>query len=77
MADMCKLALAGDMASARAIDDQVRALHGTLFIESNPIPVKYAMGKMGLIEPTMRLPLTPLSETHWDTLNKAIDECIK
>ena len=77
MADMCKLALAGDMASARAVDDQVRALHGTLFIESNPIPVKYAMGKMGLIEPTMRLPLTPLSETHWDTLNKAIDECIK
>ena len=77
MADMCKRALAGDMASARTIDDQVRALHGTLFIESNPIPVKYAMGKMGLIEPTMRLPLTPLSETHWDTLNKAIDECIK
>ena len=77
MADMCKLALAGDMASARAVDDQVRALHGTLFIEPNPIPVKYAMGKMGLIEPTMRLPLTPLSETHWDTLNKAIDECIK
>lgn len=77
MADMCKLALAGDMASARAIDDQVRALHGTLFLEPNPIPVKYAMGKMGLIEPTMRLPLTPLSETHWDTLNKAIDECIK
>lgn len=77
MADMCKLALAGDMASARAIDDQVRALHGTLFIEPNPIPVKYAMGKMGLIEPTMRLPLTPLSEAHWDTLNKAIDECIK
>ena len=77
MADMCKLALAGDRASARAIDDQVRALHGTLFLEPNPIPVKYAMGKMGLIEPTMRLPLTPLSETHWDTLNKAIDECIK
>lgn len=77
MANMCKLALAGDMASARAIDDQVRALHGTLFLESNPIPVKYAMGKMGLIEPTMRLPLTPLSETHWETLNKAIDECIK
>jgi len=77
MADMCKLALAGDMASARTIDDQVRALHGTLFLEPNPIPVKYAMGKMGLIEPTMRLPLTPLSETHWDTLNKAIDECIK
>ena len=77
MADMCKLALAGDMASARAVNDQVRALHGTLFIEPNPIPVKYAMGKMGLIEPTMRLPLTPLSEMHWDTLNKAIDECIK
>jgi 4-hydroxy-tetrahydrodipicolinate synthase len=77
MANMCKLALAGDMAAARAVDDSVRALHDTLFLEPNPIPVKYAMGQMGLIDPMMRLPLTPLSETHWGTLNKAIDECIK
>lgn len=74
---MCKLALQGDMAAARAIDDSVRALHDTLFLEPNPIPVKYAMGQMGLIDPMMRLPLTPLSEVHWETLNKAIDECIK
>jgi 4-hydroxy-tetrahydrodipicolinate synthase len=77
MANMCKLALSGDMAAARAVDDSVRALHDTLFLEPNPIPVKYAMGQMGLIEPMMRLPLTPLSETHWETLNKAINECIK
>lgn len=77
IANMCKLALAGDMAAARAIDDSVRALHNSLFLEPNPIPVKYAMGQMGLIDPMMRLPLTPLSETHWETLNKAIDECIK
>ena len=37
----------------------------------------YAMGQMGLIDPMMRLPLTPLSETRWGTLNKAIDECTK
>lgn len=77
MANMCKLALAGDMAAARVVDDSVRALHDTLFLEPNPIPVKYAMGQMGLIDPMMRLPLTPLSETHWGTLNKAIDECTK
>lgn len=77
IANMCKLAQAGDMAAARAIDDSVRALHNALFLEPNPIPVKYAMGQMGLIDPMMRLPLTPLSETHWETLNKAIDECIK
>jgi 4-hydroxy-tetrahydrodipicolinate synthase len=65
------------MAAARAVDDSVRALHDTLFLEPNPIPVKYAMGHMGLIEPMMRLPMTPLSETHWETLNKAVNECIK
>ena len=77
MANMCKLALAGDMAAARVVDDSVRALHDTLFLEPNPIPVKYAMGQMGLIDPMMRLPLTPLSETHQGTLNKAMDECLK
>lgn len=77
MANMCKLAFAGDMAAARVVDDSVRALHDTLFLEPNPIPVKYAMGQMGLIDPMMRLPLTPLSETHQGTLNKAMDECLK
>ncbi len=76
MAEMCERAMSGDIAGARAIDDRVRALHETLFLEPNPIPVKYAMGKMGIINPTMRLPLTPLSEVHWDALNKAIDKCI-
>ena len=77
VAHMCELALAGDIAAARAVDASIRALHDTLFLEPNPIPVKYALGRMGLINSTMRLPLTPLSETLRDTLNKAIDECIK
>ena len=72
MANMCKLALAGDMAAARVVDDSVRALHDTLS-SADPIPVKYAMGQMGLIDPMMRLLLTPLSETHQGTLNKAMD----
>lgn len=77
VAHMCELALAGDITAARAVDASIRALHDTLFLEPNPIPVKYALGRMGLINSTMRLPLTPLSETLRDTLNKAIDECIK
>ena len=77
MAQMCSMALAGDMVAARAVDAGLRALHDTLFLEPNPIPVKYALGRMGLINMTMRLPLTPLSETLRDTLNKAINECIK
>lgn len=77
MARMCSMALAGDMVAARAVDAGLRALHDTLFLEPNPIPVKYALGRMGLINTTMRLPLTPLSETLRDTLNKAINECIK
>ena len=77
MAQMCSMALAGDMVAARAVDAGLRALHDTLFLEPNPIPVKYALGRMGLINTTMRLPLTPLSETLRDTLNKAINECIK
>ena len=76
MAEMCRLALAGDMSAARAVDQKVHRLHQTLFLEPNPIPVKYAMGYMGLIEPTMRLPLTPLSAQFQGEVTKAIDECL-
>ena len=77
MAEMCRLALSGDHAGARAVDATMRPLHKTLFLESNPIPVKYAMGHMGLIDPTMRLPLMPLSEQYRGELTKAIEECVE
>ncbi|MEO7557726.1 MAG: 4-hydroxy-tetrahydrodipicolinate synthase [Gammaproteobacteria bacterium] len=62
MHDMCVAALQGDRIKAQAINDRLAALHRDLFIESNPIPVKWALHQMGLIPPGIRLPLTPLSE---------------
>ena len=58
----CDLVLAGDCLRARAINDQLQGLHKQLFIEANPIPVKWAMERMGYIPSGIRLPLTRLSE---------------
>src|SRR5690554_3177787 len=63
MHDMCAAAIAGDAEAARAIDAKLAALHRDLFIESNPIPVKWAVCELGLIESGIRLPLTWLSES--------------
>lgn len=63
MAKMCQLALAGKFVEAEVINHRLISLHKELFIESNPIPVKWAACKLGLIsEPSLRLPLTTLSE---------------
>src|SRR6187549_1302929 len=61
MADMVAAALLGDRAGATQIDQRLVALHRNLFVESNPIPVKWALARMGLIGGTLRLPLTELS----------------
>jgi 4-hydroxy-tetrahydrodipicolinate synthase len=62
MHEMCAAALAGDRPLAERLDQPLRALHRDLFIESSPIPVKWALHEMGLIPPGLRLPLTPLSD---------------
>jgi 4-hydroxy-tetrahydrodipicolinate synthase len=62
MHEMCAAARAGDRATARDIDARLEGLHRDLFIESNPIPVKWAVHAMGLIPPGIRLPLTWLSD---------------
>lgn len=63
MAKMCDFALAGKFDEAEAINQRLMALHRDLFVEANPIPVKWAAYKMGLIsQPSLRLPLTTLSE---------------
>lgn len=72
MHDMCAAALRGDSAAARAIDDELRGLHKNLFIESNPIPAKWAVAKMGLMPGGIRLPLTPLSAEHYETVATAM-----
>lgn len=69
---LCVASLAGDRAQAEAIDLPLRALHRELFVEANPIPVKWALQEMGLIPPGIRLPLTPLSERFHATVRDAL-----
>jgi 4-hydroxy-tetrahydrodipicolinate synthase len=61
MHDLCVAAMAGDARKAMAIQNRLMPLHRHLFVEANPIPVKWAMAKMGLCGPALRLPMTPLS----------------
>ncbi len=72
MHEMCAAALAGDFDRASAINDRLMPVHKNLFVEANPIPVKWAMYEMGLIPPGIRLPLTLLSEKYHDTVRQAL-----
>jgi 4-hydroxy-tetrahydrodipicolinate synthase len=72
MAAMCQAAMDGDVEKARSIDQQIAELHKVLFVESNPIPVKWATTAMGLTGPTMRLPMTPLDEQYHALVQNAL-----
>ena len=61
---MCKAAIEGDRKLAQEYDKKIVGLHKDLFLESNPIPTKWALHKMGLIKKGIRLPLTSFSEEH-------------
>jgi len=74
MSQMCAAALRGDIAAARAINDRLMALHTKLFVEANPIPVKWAMAEMGLCGGALRLPLSPLAPQFHDTVRNALRE---
>ncbi|HKT94620.1 MAG TPA: 4-hydroxy-tetrahydrodipicolinate synthase [Paraburkholderia sp.] len=74
MSDLCKAALAGDVKTARAIHMKLLSLHKNLFIESNPIPVKWALQELGRIEGGIRLPLTPLDARYHDVVRAALRE---
>jgi 4-hydroxy-tetrahydrodipicolinate synthase len=71
---MCAAALAGDAEEAERHDAPLRALHRDLFVEANPIPVKWALHDMGLIPAGIRLPLTPLAEPYHATVRAALAE---
>ena len=71
---LCVAAMAGDVARAVAINNQVIPLHAKLFVEPNPVPVKWAMAEMGLMPAGMRLPLAPLAEEFHDTVRAALRE---
>jgi 4-hydroxy-tetrahydrodipicolinate synthase len=72
MSEMCRAALAGEIANARALNDRLLPLHRRLFVEPNPIPVKWALAQMGKISNELRLPLVPLSSQFNDTLRSAL-----
>ena len=72
MREMCAAALAGDLARARDANNRLLGLHTKLFVEGNPIPVKWALAQMGLIEPGLRLPLVPLSANFHEVVGEAM-----
>ena len=75
MAAACDAALAGDAETARALNAQMAPLHQGLFVESNPIPVKWALHEMGLIDRGIRLPLTTLSGPAQERLRQMLRDC--
>jgi len=72
MAAVCDAALAGDREKAVELNRPLEGLHKKLFLEANPIPVKWALHEMGLIPEGIRLPLTPLSKEFHEPLRKAL-----
>lgn len=72
MHEACGAALAGDVPQARAIDATLQPLHKDLFVESNPIPVKWAVARMGIIGNAIRLPLVELAPAHHETVLRAM-----
>jgi 4-hydroxy-tetrahydrodipicolinate synthase len=69
---MCKAAVAGDEKVATALDEQLSDLHVAMFLESNPIPAKWAVQQLGLASEGIRLPLLTLSEEYHDTVRAAM-----
>ncbi|MFC0669545.1 4-hydroxy-tetrahydrodipicolinate synthase [Azotobacter chroococcum] len=72
MSDLCAAAMRGEAAIARAMNERLMPLHKALFLESNPIPVKWALHEMGLIPEGIRLPLTWLSSSCHEPLRQAL-----
>jgi 4-hydroxy-tetrahydrodipicolinate synthase len=72
MAQLCKAAIAGDAKTAMEIQRKLMPVHKWLFVEANPIPLKWAMARMGLCGPQLRLPMTPLAAQHHAGLEAAL-----
>jgi 4-hydroxy-tetrahydrodipicolinate synthase len=74
MHQMCAAALVGDVKRARELNLRLFPLHQKLFVEANPIPVKWALAEMGMIESGLRLPMSPLAEKFHQTVREALHE---
>jgi 4-hydroxy-tetrahydrodipicolinate synthase len=73
MTQLVRLAVNGDFAGARAIQRQYMALLQVNFVESNPIPVKWAMSRMGLLDPVYRLPMVPPSDSNQKKIDQVLE----
>jgi 4-hydroxy-tetrahydrodipicolinate synthase len=76
MSKACELALAGDSEGARAVDAKMSSLHRDLFVESNPIPVKWALSQLERCNASVRLPLTTLDSKFHSVVNSALKEAV-
>jgi 4-hydroxy-tetrahydrodipicolinate synthase len=74
MSEMCAAAIAGDEATAATLDAKLGPVHDAMFVEANPIPVKWALGELGLMADALRLPMTPLAPVHRDTVRNALQK---
>lgn len=73
MAQLCRLALAGEREAAAEINARLTPLNSALFLEANPIPVKWALQQRGLVGEGIRLPLTTLDAQYHDTVLAALE----
>lgn len=74
IAQLCELAIAGKAEEARALNEKLMPLHNAMFVESNPIPVKWAVQELGLMAGGIRLPLTPLASEYHAQVRAAMDQ---
>jgi len=74
MSEMCAAALAGDLKRARRLNAELLPVHFKLFVEPNPVPVKWALARAGRIDGGIRLPLVPLSKQNEATVQGALQE---
>lgn len=74
VAELCQLAMAGDAQAARQLDRKLAPVNAALFLESNPIPVKWALTRMGRIGPGLRLPMTPLDAQYHQAVEASLVE---
>ena len=76
MSEMCAAAIAGDEATAAALDAKLGPVHDAMFVEASPIPVKWAVSELGLMADALRLPMTPLAPEHRDTVRNALKRLV-
>lgn len=72
MHELCVAAIAGDVAKAMSIQMQLLPIHKHLFVEANPIPIKWAMARLGLCGPALRLPMTPMEASNVPVVEAAL-----